>query len=102
MGGGKGGFSEILLKMPRCDIDGVREVCVGWSERERRWVVSKRPRCDTNGGSETVVIVTSKRHAQAVIKQKEQRDRKEKAASIGGAVRDPGERWVTERDVGLY
>ena len=27
--------------------------------------------------------------------QKEQRDRKEKAASIGGAVRDPGERWVT-------
>ena len=46
-------------------------------------------------GGEAEVTVTSKRHAQAVIKQKEQRDRKEKAASIGGAVRDPGERWVT-------
>ena len=51
------GEGWILLKIPRCDIDGVREVCVGWSERENRWLVSKRPRCDTNGGSETEVNV---------------------------------------------
>ena len=35
------GEGWILLKIPRCDIDGVREACVGWSQRERRWLVSK-------------------------------------------------------------
>ena len=41
----------VLLKIPRCDIDGVGE---------RRWFVLERPRRDTNGGSETEVTVTSK------------------------------------------
>ena len=50
-------------------------------------VVLNRPRRDTNGGSETEVTVTSKRHAQAERAKRSKRE--EKAACIGGAVRDP-------------
>ena len=64
-----------------------------WEERERRWFVSKRLRRDKNGGSETEVTVTSKRHTQAARAKRYKR--KEKAASIGGAVRDPGPPYLS-------
>ena len=68
-----------------------------WEERERRWFVSKRLRRDKNGGSETEVTVTSKRHAfnNAQAARAKRYKREEKAASIGGAVRDPGPPYLS-------
>ena len=52
------------------------------------WVLLKIPRGDINGVGEDEVTVTSGLHAQAERTKKQKRE--EKAASSGGAGRDPG------------
>ena len=62
------------------------------SARER-WFVLKRPRCDINQGCDTKVTVTSSEelHTQAerAKEQKRAENLTEKAASSGGAEKDP-------------
>ena len=62
----------------------------GQAGGERRWFVLKRRRCDTNEGCDIEVTVTSSEELHAQAEKAKKQKREEKAASSGGAEKDPG------------
>ena len=75
-----------LLSASRCYTQTTRGRRRNREERDVGLYI-KRPRCETNGGSESEVTVSSKRHAQV---ERAKEEKRENAASMRGAGRDPG------------